>query len=117
MNTINIIIPTMWKEQKLVEYISSYVENPFIQKIIIIDNNHIERPKSDIFKHEKIELVSYRRNIYVNPAWNFGVRDSKYDLVCIMNDDIIFNIDVFDFIESNLQRDARARLQNGKRIT
>lgn len=98
MNTIHVTIPTMWKEPKFVEYLESYCDSKYVQKIILIDNNHTERPKSDIFKNEKIELVSYRRNIYVNPAWNEGYYRSTSDILSIINDDIFVHEDIFKFM-------------------
>lgn len=88
----------MWKEPKFVEHLENYCSSKYIQKIILIDNNHIERPKSDIFKNEKIELVCYRRNIYVNPAWNEGYYRSKSDVLSIINDDIFVHDDIFKFM-------------------
>ena len=35
-----------------------------------------------------MELVSYGRNIYVNPAWNEGYYRSSADVICLLNDDI-----------------------------
>jgi hypothetical protein len=97
-NTINITIPTMWREQNLVKYLESYSASKFVQKIIVIDNDQSRRPKHDIFNHEKIELVSYGRNIYVNPAWNEGYYRSNSDILCILNDDIFVEDQVFEFM-------------------
>jgi len=98
MNTIHVTIPTMWKEPKFVGYLEKYCESKYIQKIILVDNNHLERPKSDIFNHKKIELVSYGRNIYVNPAWNEGYYRSNSDILSLINDDIFVNDDIFKFM-------------------
>lgn len=97
-NTINVIIPTMWKEPKFVDYLNVYCKSAHIEKIILIDNNHLERPKSHYFQHKKIELVSYGRNIYVNPAWNEGYYRSNSDIISIINDDIFVEDDIFEFI-------------------
>lgn len=98
MNTINVTIPTMWKEPNFVEYLKKYCASEYIQKIILVDNNYTQRPKSDIFKHEKIEMVSYGRNIYVNPAWNEGYYRSNSDILSIINDDIFVNDEIFKFM-------------------
>lgn len=97
-NTINVTIPTMWKEPKFINYLEHYCKSEYIQKIILIDNNHTERPKSKIFQNEKIELVSYGRNIYVNPAWNEGYYRSKSDILSIINDDIFVHDDIFKYM-------------------
>jgi hypothetical protein len=100
-NTIDVIIPTMWKENNFCKYVTQYIQSDHIKKIIIIDNNHTQRPKSDIFSHQKIELVSYRKNIYVNPAWNEGYYRSDSDIMCILNDDISVDNSIFEYM-SNL---------------
>lgn len=98
MNTINVIIPTMWKAPDFIEYLRSYCESNFIKKIILIDNNYSERPKSDVLNNAKIELVCYNRNIYVNPAWNEGYYRSDSDLLSIINDDIFVHDDIFKYM-------------------
>ena len=66
-----------------------------IGEVIIVDN-----AKNNKFfrlpKHNKLIVLEQKENIYVNPAWNVGVKHSKFDKICLMNDDIIFDITVFD---------------------
>jgi hypothetical protein len=97
-NTINLVIPTMWKEQKLVEYLQDYCSSEYINKIIIIDNFYQARPKVETLNNSKIDLVSYGRNIYVNPAWNEGYYRSNSDIVCLLNDDIFVEDSVFQYV-------------------
>jgi len=99
-NTINIVIPTMWKEPNLVQYLSKYCESVYINKIIIVDNDKISRPMSDIFSNPKIEIVCYDRNIYVNPAWNEGYYRSNTDVICFLNDDIDVDPTIFEFVST-----------------
>jgi hypothetical protein len=80
------------------EALSVYVKNKNIKNVIIIDNNKFKRPKYDIFKNDKIILISYGRNIYVNPAWNEGVNRATSEIVAIINDDIIVDNDVFNMV-------------------
>lgn len=97
---IDIIIPTMWKSKNFLNHIQKYVDNPHIKKIIIIDNNYKDRPKFD-FNNEKIKLFKFTHNIFVNPAWNFGVSISESEIICLGSDDFFIVEDVFSFI-SNL---------------
>jgi len=97
-NTIDIVIPTMWREERLAEYLAEYCASNYINKIILIDNDQSKRPNSEILRHPKLELVSYGRNIYVNPAWNEGYYRSKSDLLCILNDDIHVNDTLFYYM-------------------
>lgn len=98
---IDVIIPSMWKEPKFIEYLENYCDTKFINKIILIDNDHYTRPKNKILNNQKIDLICYGRNIYVNPAWNEGYYRSKTDVICLLNDDIFVEKDVFEYV-SNL---------------
>lgn len=91
-----IIIPTMWKFQQFIQYLGDLINHPLVGEIIIIDNNEAERPDSSIFLEHKVKIFSNGRNIFVNPAWNWGVKNSKFDKICIMNDDMIVDTRIFD---------------------
>ena len=79
----------MWRKPlfttAVLEY---YVSMKEITKIIIIDNDINRRPKSEVFKSNKIKILNYGQNIYVNEAWNRGMDHVGDDLICIANDDI-----------------------------
>ena len=85
---IDIVIPTMWRADNIVSNLEQYIESPVVNKVILIDNNRKQRPKHEIFKHLKLEIVDYGRNIYVNPAWNEGYKRSTQPIVAFINDDI-----------------------------
>lgn len=95
---IDLVIPTMWIVEDVVEKLATYVQNPLINKIILIDNNRSARPSSPILSNPKIELVSYGSNIYVNPAWNEGFLRSTTDVVAFINDDITVDPSVFAMV-------------------
>lgn len=103
MNSIDLIIPTMWRVPSFISVLSNYVECPYVTRIILIDNDYIKRPISDVFKHPKITLVNYGRNLYVNPSWNEGYYRSTSTIIGILNDDIMVHSDIFKLIsERNL---------------
>lgn len=95
-NTIDIITPTMWKAKSFLAALEKYCNYQSVNKILLIDNDHLKRPNSDILKHPKIKIISFGKNIYVNPAWNEGYYRSKADVICLLNDDIIVEEDLFD---------------------
>ena len=95
---IDIIIPTMWAAKGFVDALQSYVACPTVNKIIIIDNNKSERPKHLVLQHEKIELVSFGKNVYVNPAWNEGVQRATTKVIGIINDDINVPDEIFKMV-------------------
>lgn len=95
VNSIDIVMPTMWMVPGITENLESYAACTAVNKIIVIDNNPAQRPAHAVFNHSKVELVSYGRNIYVNPAWNEGYRRSQADVICILNDDISVHDDIW----------------------
>ena len=83
------IIPSMWRKPSFTSAVLEYyVSIKEITKIIIIDNDINRRPKSEVFKSNKIKILNYGKNIYVNEAWNRGMDHAGDDLICIANDDI-----------------------------
>ena len=99
MNTIDLVIPTMWRDDLFPQALKTYCECPHINKIFIIDNDHKRRPP-DLVSHNKITIINYGRNIYVNPAWNEGYYRSKADIMCLLNDDIQVDPTLFEFIKN-----------------
>jgi hypothetical protein len=101
---IDIVIPTMWFSEKIEKSLELYVSQPSVNKIIIIDNDRNRNPNFSVLKHKKIEVISYGRNIYVNPAWNEGYFRSSAPILAIINDDIEVSSEIFDMVSDfNLQ--------------
>lgn len=83
---ISFIVPTLWKSEKIHESVTSFLlHNTYGAEFIIIDN------ASSDYMHKGITVVKPDRDLYVNAAWNLGVRMAKHDVVCLLNDDITFN--------------------------
>ena len=101
MNSIDVVIPTMWKEPNFVEYLKKYCVCKSVKKLYIIDNSRSDRPVDPIFNDEKIEIIDHGKNIYVNPAWNEGYYRSTSEVICLLNDDIDVDVSLFEDI-SNL---------------
>jgi len=99
VNSIDIVIPTMWKASEFLGYLKKYVESPCVGNIFLIDNDYTNRPNDEILQHVKIKLISFRHNIYVNPAWNEGYRRSRADILCVLNDDISVDNSLFEYIQ------------------
>lgn len=97
MNSIDVIIPTMWREENFPNYLESYCNCPYINKIFIIDNDYVNRPKN-LIKHEKIVMINFGKNVYVNPAWNEGYYRSSADVINLLNDDVFVEDDVFEYM-------------------
>jgi hypothetical protein len=90
-----LVIPTLWKSNRFLDMLSLYLQYDSVGEIIIIDNSR------GYFNHfsevpHKITLIQPQENIYVNPAWNLGIGISKFENICILNDDVSFNVGIFD---------------------
>ncbi len=101
---IDIVIPTMWAVPELEQSLATYTQNKFVNKVIIVDNNKHHRPSWATLRNDKISLISYGKNIYVNPAWNEGHLRSTSKILAIINDDISVYDDIFEMVvDFNLQ--------------
>ena len=85
----SIIIPTLWKSNRIHKLLRDLIKCQFVDEIILIDN------AGKFFEYyealDKVKLVQAGENIYVNPAWNLGIKIAKNNCVAILNDDINFN--------------------------
>lgn len=92
-----VVIPTLWRSNRIHRLLSDLISCDDVDEIIIIDNN-----KSYYNYYEtilnKINLIQMDSNIYVNPAWNLGVKLSRNNHIALLNDDINFNTSIFKFL-------------------
>jgi hypothetical protein len=95
----SVIIPTLWKSNRTDKLLKDLEECRYVDEIIIIDNASIYKTDRTI---DKIRMISFGENIYVNPAWNLGIKVAKNDLVALINDDINFDTNVFGVIDENI---------------
>lgn len=95
---ISFIVPTLWKANKIHDSVTSFIDaNIPESEFIIINNDPTTKYESP---HPSVIVLEQTHNIFVNPAWNLGVKTSKNDLVCIINDDLTIN---FKTIKTNLE--------------
>jgi FkbM family methyltransferase len=98
-----VVIPTMWRAKEVtISFLHTLVAHPRVGEILIIDNDNSRTPYEPVLKHSKIKLLDFGENIYVNPAWNQGVKEARYDFICILNDDLRFDVGVFDRVAEYL---------------
>ena len=94
-----VIIPTLWLSNFTIDLLTSYENCTYVDEILVIDNAIASRPQIDFSVYKKLRFLEQKENIYVNPAWNLGVKEAKNELIAISNDDIIYNPEpVFKFI-------------------
>ncbi len=99
---ISVIIPTLWKVDRLYQTLEELEECEWVTEIILIDNTG-ERKH---INNTKLVYILEPQNTYVNQAWNKGVGISKEECICILNDDIWFDWENFwkitHFISENI---------------
>lgn len=112
---ISVTVPTMWKYKPFLDFVSYYVKLDVISEVIIINNDVMNTPAHPILSHPKVKVKTFCENIFVNRAWNYGVRTAENDVVAILNDDLIFDLKLFYKIDEFIQPDMGAiGLSTGK---
>lgn len=100
MDKYSVVIPTLWKSNRIHKLLSDLIECEYVDEIILIDNGNKYHEYYE--KLDKVVRVKTDHNIYVNPAWNCGVELSKNKSIALINDDINFNTDIFGRIGLDL---------------
>jgi hypothetical protein len=93
MDKFSVIIPTIWKGERLNELLVNFYNSDFIEEVILINNDNINTNKIPLNK--KLIYVEPQKNLFVNPSWNMGVRLAKSNNIIIANDDILFDVNHF----------------------
>lgn len=96
---ISVIIPTLQKNKELLHnLIDSLDLDNSVGEIIIIDNSLKGIP----YLSEKVRVITPEENLFVNPSWNLGVKEAKYDIVALLNDDIVICDDFCSCVASKI---------------
>lgn len=100
----SVVVPTMWlANQYFLPLLSHLVNANAVGEILIVDNNPTLKPTDSILEHEKIKLLNYGTNLYYNKSVNLGVKESKFDLLCLLNDDTFFDPTIFTIISNSFK--------------
>lgn len=92
----SVIIPTLWKVN-FFDQINFLLNLDVVKEIIVINNDRTATPEwFSSLNNDKIIEVKVNKNIFVNPAWNMGVRLAKYDNIFLNSDDV--TLDSYDFL-------------------
>lgn len=88
MSKISVLIPTIQKNTKvLYKLLKVLYADKAVDEILIINNALKEF--EDIVKDKKIKIYTPSENLYVNAAWNLGIKLLKNEKFLIINDDIL----------------------------
>jgi hypothetical protein len=99
MYKFSIVIPTLWKSNRTKKLLSDLNECEYVDEIIVIDNTLTYISDTQI---GKMRIVSFGENIFVNPAWNWGIHNAKNESIALINDDINFNPNIFEVITGDI---------------
>lgn len=94
----------MWKFEPFSEFINDVARCDVVSDIHIINNDVSKTPQ--VTFHPKIKVHDFPENTFVNPAWNYGVSVSRSDKICVMNDDVIYDIRILYRMDEFLERDG-----------
>lgn len=96
-----VVIPTMWRFALFPKFLEDLIDNIYIDQVIIINNDNTRTPV--LPTSEKITLIDKGKNLKVNPSWNLAVRMSRNEDICIINDDIIYDLRIFKYLSKSDQ--------------
>jgi len=95
-NKFSVVIPTLWKYPANLRFLEDLVDYDLVDEIILINNNWDDLPKNcAILTHNKIKTYNFTENIGVNPAWNMGISVANNKQICLLNDDMVFDLKLF----------------------
>lgn len=100
----SVIIPTLWKQniELFKEVLIDLGSNDDIKEIILIDNDPAfdRQVKEEVLNTtSKLIHLQMQENIFVNPAWNLGVKHSTQPYIVILNDDMWCNPSINKILE------------------
>ena len=99
----SVIIPTLWKSDKIKPLIQSLIDCEMVNDITIISNERSELEKELLIYNTKLYIDKRVENLFVNESWNYGVKLADNDNIAILNDDILIDTNVFSFLNDKLE--------------
>lgn len=104
MKQFSVIIPTMWRYAPFTVFLYQLLNHPAVGEVFVI-NNDIERtPFHELKEHPKLKMKNFPENMTVNPSWNYGVAQTTFDYLLILNDDIVFDLTALDKVLEFLEQ-------------
>ena len=91
----------MWKSPRITKLVEDLCASDVVGEVIIIDNAPGEDQR--LPNNGKIALHLMAENIYVNPAWNYGVERAQFENILICNDDLNFDPSFLGIYDDSLQ--------------
>jgi ribosomal protein S18 len=98
---ISIIIPTLFKVDRIYKTLLELSECNKVGEIILIDNT----TNAKDFNIPKLKYIYEGSNTYVNPAWNKGAEIASFDKLCFLSDDVWIDWKHLDYISNYITED------------
>lgn len=97
----------MWRFAPFADFAYQLLKlDDVVGEMIIINNDSKNTPNHPLLSHPKVKIFDFGKNIFVNPAWNIGAKVAKHDILCFLNDDLIFDLRLLykirDFFTPNI---------------
>lgn len=104
----SVIVPTMWRGAQLAVMFPAILASNSVGEVILIDNDRTARPLAfeQFLSNPKLRVIDKGRNLYVNPSWNLGVSEAKFDQICLLSDDVLFDPGLFDQLITKVTEDV-----------
>ena len=83
MDMISVVIPTLWKYAPLCDFLTQVCVHDHVQDVIIVDNDRSNKPAHDVLLHDKVTLLDFGQNMFVNSSGNLGVYHAKAPIICL----------------------------------
>lgn len=111
MDKFSVVIPTIWKDDSIFEMLEKYYECDNIGEVVLINNAKDKTPNFP--KNKKLLYIEPHENIFVNPAWNMGVRVAKHINVIVSNDDIVYDVNFFTNVLNEFDKRVKPFVELG----
>ena len=86
MEQLTVIIPTIQKNIEVLQELLAILDaDDVVHEIILIDNSL--QGFNNIYS--KLKVITPKKNLFVNPSWNLGVKESKTQYFALFNDDLL----------------------------
>lgn len=92
------VIPTLQRSAMLLPLVDLYARHELVGEVLVI-NNAVEPLH---WASPKVRVLQQNANIYVNPAWNLGASEARFEYLIFSNDDIAVEARMLDATAAQL---------------
>lgn len=96
----SVVLPTLQLSWELRPLLDLYDAHPLVGEVIVINN--APAPLEGVGR--KVRVLDQPTNLFVNPSWNLGVMQARFDHLAISNDDVMFPPPLLNAVAGRLTR-------------